>query len=78
MILSNCCKRLVYDDTINISSSIPLHRFIIIDKPQCNFEDGKSTYKDLVDYLLMYKVKLEQSNRDKEEVIKTLNKKDNK
>lgn len=80
IVLSGCCRKRGYrnDDSINLSG-IPLHRLQTIDKPICkisttiNDTSNKPTYKDLVDCLLMYKNKLEQSNIDKEEIVNIIN-----
>ena len=62
MILDSCCNKQIYD----IKKPLPIHRLQIIEKPTCK----NITYKDLVDCLIIYKIKLEQSNTDKNEFLK--------
>ncbi len=64
MILSSCCSRQIYNDT----KPLPIHRLQIIEKPICK----NITYKDLIDCLIIYNIKLEQSNMDKNEFLRSI------
>lgn len=62
MILLSCSKKTIYN------SSLPLHRLNRIEKPICK----KEKYIDLINCLILYNKKLEESNNDKEAILKIL------
>ena len=60
--LLSCSKKPIYN------CQLPLHRLNIIEKPICK----KEKYIDLVNCLILYHEKLEESNRDKESILRIL------
>ncbi len=67
LILGGCCMKQEYRKAI-INNTILFNRLELIPKPLCR----TNTYSDIVECLLKYKQTLDQSNKDKSEILNEL------